>query len=329
MQTPAYRDDSSRLYVGADIGGTKIGMVLLDAAGQILEQHRHPTDPGDGSDAVLGRLADCVRRCFADHRERIAGFGIGVAGQVDPESGTVIFAPNLEWSDVPVASRMREALGVPVIVTNDVRAATWGEWVAGAGAGAQDLVVVLVGTGIGGGVVSGGRLLTGASNTFGEVGHVTVVTEGRRCRCGNLGCVEAYAGGWAIGQRAREMVGENPTGGAAILRHAGSLEKIGAASVTSAYREGDAMARALVDDAGHHLAAAAVGFINALNPARLILGGGVLRGLPELVDVVERTVRERALEAATAALEIRLASLGTAAPAVGAATLARMTIAMP
>ena len=325
MPSPA--DERLPLYVGADIGGTKIGMVLVDAEGRILEQHRHPTRAADGPDAVLGRLVECVRGCYAASRDRIAGFGIGVAGQVDPDTGAVIFAPNLEWSDVPLGAYVRQALGLPVIVTNDVRAATWGEWISGAGAGVQDLVVVLVGTGIGGGVVSGGRLLIGASNSFGEVGHVTVVTEGRKCRCGNLGCVEAYAGGWAIGQRAREMVRDDPAGGTTIVRLAGAVGQISAASVTAAYREGDAMARTLVDDAGRHLAAAAVGFVNALNPARLILGGGVLRGLPELVDVVERIVRERALEAATEHLEVRLASLGSAAPAVGAATLARMTLA--
>ena len=321
--------DSSPVYVGADIGGTKIGMVLLDAAGQVLERHRHATDAESGADAVIERLSGCVRTCFAGHQARIAGFGIGVAGQVDPDTGAVIFAPNLGWSDVPIRARMRKALGVPVTVTNDVRAATWGEWIAGAGAGTQDLVVVLVGTGIGGGVVSGGRVLTGASNTFGELGHVTVVAGGRKCRCGNLGCVEAYAGGWAIGERAQEMVREDPVGGAALLRLGGSVDEITAEHVTSAYRDGDALASALVHDAARHLGAAAVGYINALNPACLILGGGVIRGLPQLVGVVEGIVRASALEAATAGLEVRRASLGSSAPAIGAATLARMAASAP
>lgn len=324
MRSPVSTAD--RLYAGADIGGTKIGMVLIDEHGVILERHRFPTNASDGTDAVLGRLAQSLAECFAGQRERIAAVGIGVAGQVDPDTGSVIFAPNLQWSDVPLAARIREALGVPVFVTNDVRAATLGEWHAGAGSGVNDLVAVLVGTGIGGGVVSGGRLLVGASNTFGEVGHVTVVAGGRKCRCGNLGCVEAYAGGWAIGQRAREMVEENHDAGAALLRHAGALDKIEASTVTAAYRESDAMAISLVEDAGRHLAAACVGFVNALNPARLILGGGVLRGLPELVQVVEREIRAHALEAATASLEIVAASLGPAAPAVGAATLARIRL---
>jgi glucokinase len=327
MTSPRADEPLAPVYIGADIGGTKMGMLMIDSSGRVLKEHQHPTESRKGAEGVLRRLTLCVQRCFAEHTGQIAGLGVGVAGQVDPATGAVIFAPNLEWSDVPLAAHLREALRIPVFVTNDVRAATLGEWVAGAGRGAQDLVVVLVGTGIGGGVVSGGRLLTGASNSFGEVGHVTVVVDGRECRCGNLGCVEAYAGGWAIGQRARELVAADPAGGAAMLRHAGTIEDISAASVTSAYRDGDAMAHGLVDDAGRHLAAAAIGYINALNPARLILGGGVLRGLPELVDVVERAVRERALAAATETLEVKLASLGAAAAAVGAATLARTRLA--
>jgi glucokinase len=313
------------LYVGADIGGTKIGMVLLDDGGRVIDEHRHPTVAADGASSVLDRIAGCISECFAPHLSRVAGVGIGVAGQVEPKTGAVVFAPNLQWSNVPVAERIRAALGVPVVVTNDVRAATWGEWVAGAGAGVDDLVVVFVGTGIGGGVVSAGRLLTGASNTFGELGHTPVVANGRQCRCGARGCVEAYAGGWAIAERARELVESDGDAAPGILAIAGSVDRITAATVTSAYREGDAGARALVEDVAAHLGAAATGFVNGLNPRRLILGGGVVEGLPELVEWVERIVRGAALPAATARLEVRRAALGSLAPAIGAAALARAT----
>jgi glucokinase len=300
-------------------------MVLIDESGHVLGKHRHPTAAKRGADAVLDRISRCVRECFSTDFARIAGMGIGVAGQVEPGTGSVQFAPNLEWTDVPVAARIRAALGIPVVVTNDVRAATRGEWVAGAGVGADDIVVLFVGTGVGGGVVSAGRLLTGASNTFGELGHVPVVVGGRRCRCGGIGCVEAYAGGWAIGERARELVASDPDAGAGILELAGSTDRITAETVTAAYRAGDSAARALVEDVGAHLGAAATGFVNGLNPRRLILGGGVVHGLPELAEWVEQTVRARALPAATAELEVRLAALGSAAPAIGAAALARAT----
>jgi glucokinase len=317
---------TSPLYVGADIGGTKIGMALLDSEGALVEEHHsHPTDAAEGPEAVLERIARCFADCFAAHRGRIARLGIGVAGQVDAASGAVLFAPNLKWKDVPVAGWLHSALGIPVVVTNDVRAATWGEWAAGAGRGSSDIVVVFVGTGIGGGVVSGGQMLTGASNTFGELGHVPVEVEGRSCRCGGRGCVEAYAGGWAIGERARELVASDAARGAGILRHAGAAEAITAATVTAAYRAGDRAAHALIDDVALHLGTAATGFVNTLNPSRLILGGGVIEALPELVGVVETFVRRAALPAATARLEVLRAALGRAAPAIGAAALARAT----
>ena len=318
---------SSPLFVGADIGGTKIGLALLDGSGVVGGVHRHPTNAVEGSGAVLDRIGACVRECYAEYLPRIVGLGIGVAGQVDASTGAVLFAPNLRWRDVPVGGQLRTALGIPVVVTNDVRAATWGEWVAGAGRGVDDLVVVLVGTGVGGGVVSGGRILSGGSNTFGELGHVPVAVGGRRCRCGGTGCVEAYAGGWAIAERAREIVAADPAAGADLLRIAGSADRLTAATVTTAYREGDAAAHALVDDVGRHLGTAATGFVNALNPSRLILGGGVLQGLPELADAVEAIVRANALAAATAHLEVHRAALGPAAPAIGAAALARSVAA--
>jgi len=327
MPPPTVPPDGSPLYAGADIGGTKIGMVLIGEDGRSIDEHRHPTDVAEGADAIIARITECLHGCYAAQRSRIAGLGVGVAGQVDPNSGAVSFAPNLQWHDVPLGARLRAALGIPVAVTNDVRAATWGEWLAGAGVGVNDLVVLFIGTGIGGGVVSDGRVLHGASNTFGELGHVTVVAGGRTCRCGNAGCVEAYAGGWAIGERAREMVRDDPASGAALVRMAGSVEEIDAAIVSAAYRVGDPLAIGLLDDAARHLAAAAVGFVNALNPARLILGGGVVAGMPELVDVVTAAIRAHALPAASAVLDVRRAALGSEVAALGAAILARATLA--
>lgn len=327
MPPPTVPADGSPLYAGADIGGTKIGMVLIGQDGQSIDEHRHPTAVAEGADAIIARIAECLDGCYAAHRSRIAGLGVGVAGQVDAHSGAVSFAPNLQWHDVPLGARLQAALGVPVAVTNDVRAATWGEWLAGAGTGVNDLVVLFIGTGIGGGVVSGGRVLHGASNTFGELGHVTVVAGGRPCRCGNLGCVEAYAGGWAIGERARELVRDDPAAGATLVRLAGTGKEIDAACVSAAYREGDRLAVGLLDDAARHLAAAAVGYVNALNPARLILGGGVVAGMPEMVDVVTAAIRAHALPAASAALEVRRAALGSEAAALGAAMLVRATLA--
>jgi glucokinase len=238
-------------------------------------------------------------------------------------TGVVHFAPNLRWENVPLRAELERALGLPVAVTNDVRAATWGEWRCGAGAGVADLVVLFVGTGIGGGVVSGGRMLVGHSNTAGEVGHTTVVANGRQCHCRNRGCLEAYAGGWAIGERAQQAAQADPAAGATLVALAGGLDGITAGTVSAAYGRGDALARRLVEEVGAYLGAGAVSLVNAFNPARLVLGGGVIDGLPDLLPIIERDVREHALPTAVDGLEVVAAALGNQAPAIGAAALAR------
>lgn len=314
------------LTVGVDIGGTKIGVVLVDAAGTVLEEHRHATEPEQGATAVLQRIAECVRDCFPAARGRIGAAGVGVAGQVDASSGSVTFAPNLAWRNVPVRALLERDTGLPVAVTNDVRAATWGEWLYGAGVGADDLVVMFIGTGVGGGIVSGGRVITGSGNSAGEIGHLTVLAGGRRCRCGNTGCLEAYAGGWALGERAREAAAGDAAAGAAMLRLAGSLEAISAEEVTRAWREGDALAGSLIADARMALEAAAIGVVNLLNPARLIVGGGVAAAVPEFAEGMARAVAAGALPAPRAGVRVVASALGRAAPAVGAAAFARRAL---
>ena len=193
------------LTVGVDLGGTKLRAALVDATGRVLVSEQRATLVAAGFDGVAGEIGAAVRACIGRAEGApVLGVGVGVAGQVVAETGVVSYAPNLFWRDAPLRARLEHELGLPVAVLNDVRAATWGEWRHGAGQGVEDLVVVFVGTGIGGGVVSGGRLLTGCTNMAGELGHLTIVAGGRPCRCGNLGCLEAYAGGWAIALRARE-----------------------------------------------------------------------------------------------------------------------------
>jgi len=252
-----------------------------------------------------------------------------VAGQVDKVSGTVRFSPNLGWRNVPLQARLEEALGLPVVVNNDVRAATWGEWRHGAGQGVNDLVCLFVGTGIGGGIVSNGCLLEGCYNSAGELGHITIVASGRHCRCPNQGCLEAYAGGWAIAERAQEAVRADLKAGQTLVTLAGGIQHISAATVSRAYTDGDSLARRLVEETAQYLAAGVVGIVNAFNPCLLILGGGVIQGLPEYVPLIERSVRANALETAVEQLRIVTAALGNKAGVIGAAALARSKIEEP
>ncbi len=212
------------------------------------------------------------------------------------------------------------------MVTNDVRAATWGEWIHGAGKGCDDLVCIFVGTGIGGGVVSGGKLLSGCSNTAAEIGHMTIDLNGPPCTCGHRGCLEALAGGWAIARRARQALSDHPSAAATLLRLAeGSPDAITAKTVAEASRAGDPLAKEIFDEVTRSLIAGAVSLVNALNPCRLILGGGVIEGVPELVERIAKGVSEGALPAAVEPLLVLPAKLRSDAGAIGAATLAMHT----
>jgi glucokinase len=319
--------------IGVDLGGTKVEVAVVDASGRILQRLKRPTDVTGGPDAIIAEIVGMVRQLEeSGPPSPPAGLGVGVAGQIAPAAGVVRFAPNLNWREVPLQDRLNQALGLPAVVANDVRAATWGEWLHGAGRGAEDLICLFIGTGIGGGVVSGGRMLTGCTNTAGELGHITVDLNGPPCTCGHRGCLEALAGGWAIARRARQAIRDAPAAGKAFLQAAGLEEPVApqdvnASVVAAAARAKDPLARLLVDEVARALVAGAVGLVNAFNPCRLILGGGVMQGLPELLGHIDTGVRRAALNAASEGLQVLPAQLGNNAGVVGAASLALRSFA--
>jgi glucokinase len=321
-------NSNEQLAVGVDLGGTKVEVALVDAGGHVVASHRHSTDAKTkGPNGVIADIIACLRGCLDGRALNAAALGVGVAGQIDRITGSVRFAPNLGWQDVALQAELESAVGAPVVVVNDVRAATFGEWVHGAGREMNDLVCLFVGTGIGGGAVSSGRLLEGCCNAAGELGHMTIVTDGRRCHCPNRGCLEAYAGGWAIAERAQNAVEADPISAQALLASAGSIEKITTLTLAAALREGDALAHDLIKETGHYLAAGVIGIVNAFNPELLVLGGGIIEAFPILIDIVQKEVRQRALSAAVEHLQIARAALGNHAGVIGAAALARKKVA--
>ncbi len=312
----------NRWAVGVDLGGTKVNVAQVDASGKIRRKMHLPTNAGEGPESVKARVISAVRKIVKGADCPPVGLGIGVAGQVDADTGGVKFAPNLGWTDEPLGEDLKKSLSVPVFVLNDVRAATWGEWLYGAGRGYDDLVCLFVGTGIGGGVVSGGRVLSGCSNSAGELGHITIDLNGPSCHCGNQGCMEALAGGWAIARQAREMVAADPQGGTLLLKMAGGRpEEITAKIVAEAAKAGDALALNLLDLVARSLAFGTVSLVHAFNPCRFILGGGVIEGYPELVKRVAQEVHQRAMAAARAPLRIVRAKLHNQAGVIGAAAV--------
>jgi glucokinase len=318
---------SNRFAIGVDLGGTKIVAALVDNSGQVVQKIRYGTDVKGGPVAVTAQIVSAAKELKENTTSAIVGMGVGVAGQVVPETGAVRFAPNLAWSDVPLRADLEKALGfLPVVVTNDVRAITLGEWLYGAGRGCDDLVCVFVGTGIGGGIVSRGRIITGCGNAAGEVGHMTIDLRGPMCTCGKRGCWEALAGGWAIGKRAQEAMRSAAGHESLILEMAGGkLENITARTVSKAFQVGDPLAREIVEDVVSALIVGAVNLVNIVNPCRLIVGGGVIDGMPMLLERIQDGVQRYALKAVTENLKIVPSLLGSDAGIAGAAALALQT----
>lgn len=307
--------------IGVDLGGTKIEIGRVDAAGNILKNIRLVTDTVGGPQGIEKQIIDAIQELKAVSDVPLAGIGVGVAGQVDEKTGMVYFAPNLpKWRNVPLQLDIEEAIKLPVKIINDVRAITLGEWLFGAGKNLDNLVCVFVGTGIGGGIISGGKLLKGYTNTFGEIGHMTIDFFGPVCTCGNRGCWESIAGGWGIAKYTQDLVNADRYHAANLLKLAdGNVLEISAKTVVDAYRLDDPMAKLILERVKTALIAGCVSLVNLYNPQRMILGGGFLDGMPEFTPIIEQGIRQYALKAATQCFEAVPAKLGRQAGVIGAA----------
>jgi glucokinase len=310
------------LALGLDVGGTKVAGVLIDEAGSILAQGERPSLADDPDEAV--HTVVMLARELVPEGERPVGVGVGAAGMVDFEAGVFRSAPNLSWRELPLAARISEALGLPAVVDNDVNVAAWGEFRFGAARGHREILVVTVGTGIGGGIISGGRLVRGAHGFAGEIGHVIVQPGGPRCGCGNLGCWEQVASGNALGRLGRESAAERP--GSAIARLAGSPEQVSGKHVTMAAQAGDHIALHIIREVGERLGEGLAGLANVLDPEIIVVGGGVADVGDLLLGPARRTFRD-AIEAPEHRPEVPIvpAALGNGAGAIGAAALALET----
>lgn len=310
--------------IGVDIGGTKIDVASVDGNGKIAQRKKFPSQVESGPDVIQKNIISAIHDLQDIEGKKAVAIGVGMAGQIDSETGLVKFAPNLGWRNIPLQKNLSKALNQPVVVTNDVRAATWGEWKYGSGRGCDDLICVFIGTGIGGGIVSGGNLLKGATNFAGELGHTTLHLNGPVCTCGNKGCLEALAGGWAVAKQAQALIQENPAQGSVVLKLANNrLEEVKASHVLDAAKQGDDLAKRIEENVIVAITGGCVSFVNAFNPSRLILGGGLGNALPNLIERVGKGVRQMALHASTENLEVMQVSLLNDAGVIGAATFAK------
>jgi glucokinase len=329
------------LYVGVDLGGTNVRAAVVDIAGHVLGQEKHrllSREPPQVAEAVV-RAAKTACGAAGMPFGEMKGMGIGVAGMVQRGTGVVLNAPNLGWRDVPFIKLLQaRASRIPLWIANDLSVAAWGERAAGAGRGVDDLIVVLVGSGVGAGIIMNGKLHEGTSGVSGELGHILVQPNGRMCGCGQRGCLEAYAGGHSLAAWARDDLrialaqarasGKRfPEVGRKLLDLVGEPDKVTASAMEKAAHEGDPLSRRLLDEAGRMLGVAIANLVTVLNPARLLLGGGVLAGSPRMMRATVAGVDAHTSKAARAALAIAEPELGDQAGVVGAALLARASLA--
>jgi glucokinase len=310
------------LTIGVDVGGTKVAAGVVDEAGTILARTRRRT-PSAGPADVEDVIAECVAELRTGHE--VGAVGIGAAGFVDADRSRVLVAPNLSWRDEPLRDAVAGRVGLPVVVENDANAAAWAEHRFGAGRGEAHLVVVTVGTGIGGGIVLDGRLYRGRYGIGAEFGHLQMVPGGRRCGCGQSGCWEQYCSGRALLHEAREIADVQPGYGARLLELGeGRPEGIEAREVTAAAREGDPAALDCFEEVGRWLGQGLADLAAVLDPGLFVVGGGVADAGELLLAPARRTCAERLTGAPFRPhAEIRLAELGNDAGLVGAADLAR------
>ena len=313
-------DAMKDVILGIDLGGTKISIGVVEASGKILRQKTIKTGK-KGPHAVIKDIVSLITTLRSPD-EHILAAGIGMAGQIDGKTGVVHFAPNLGWINFPLRESLEIALNIPIKVTNDVRAAAWGEWLYGAGKDCNDLICLFIGTGIGAGIVTGGNMLNGSSNTAGEVGHMTLDMKGPVCTCGNIGCFEALASGWAIAKQAREAVLKNPLKGEKLLEIiGGTFEEITAKKIFAAYFLKDPISLKIIEEAKEAWIAGIAGLANAFNPSKIILGGGIMNESPFLIECIREGVSKRGLKTAVESLEIVPAALKEKAGIIGASAV--------
>lgn len=300
-----------RMIVGVDLGGTSIVVGTVREDGSALHgrlQERTPV--ARGPDGVIDRIVAMVHRSIEQTRRElgtsdldIAGVGMGAPGPLDRARGLVIVAPNLGWQDVPLRDRIAEATGLTAAIDNDANCATLGEWWHGAGRGGRVVVGITIGTGIGGGIVLDGQIFHGASDVAAEMGHTTIDVTGRRCRCGNYGCVEAYASGSAIAARAVEEI-EAGTASRILEMAGGDTERVTAQIVYDAAQDGDALALEIERDTARFLGAGMANIVNILNPDVVVVAGGVTQAGDRLFTPLRKEVARRAFKPAVAACRI-------------------------
>jgi glucokinase len=317
------------MFLGIDIGGTKVITALADEHGDFITRDQRDTEFNEkGGDVGYANILASCDAVLADHGDDvIKRIGICCAGPLDRKTGTILNPPNLNgWINFPLTNKIEDRYGVPALLDNDANVAAFGEYKRGAGQGKSHIAYFTVSTGIGGGIIIDGKILHGANDNAAEFGHHSIMPDGPLCGCGGRGCLESVASGTSIGRRAREILrtGNATTTSTLIMRLAdGDIDKVTAAMVAEAGREGDRLAIRIWEETGFYLGLGIANVVAMINPERVIIGGGVVKAGEMLLEPVRRTFMARTLPDLAKIVDIVPAALGDDAGVVGAIELAR------
>lgn len=305
--------------VGVDLGGTKISTALSDLEGKVINQTTIPTDAHEGEMPVLNRIINSIEKVVNDSAisyEDIKGIGIGSPGPLDAKQGIIITTPNLPFKNFNLVKPISEKFGVPVFLDNDANVAAIGEFMFGAGKGAENIVFFTVSTGVGGGAILNGKVYRGHTSNALEIGHMTVAPHGPRCNCGNVGCVEATSSGTAIAKRAHEALSTK------VETSLRKYENVTSYEVFVEAAAGDSVAKDIIDDAMNYLGIAVANAVSIFDPEYVIIGGGVSKAGDVVFDTVRKVVDKRCFKSMAESVKIVPAGLGTDAGLIGAVALA-------
>ncbi len=308
--------------IGIDVGGTNVKIALVNEKGGIVYSNSIPTRAEMGYEYTVNSMKEAIRELLKETKTQakdVEGMGFGFPGQIDCKKGVVRLAPNIPgWVDVPIAEIMEKEFGIPTRVDNDVRCAALGELNFGAGKGCENLVCITVGTGIGSGLIINGKLVRGASNAAGEIGHIKLdMTGGPLCGCGDRGCLEAFASGPSIVAMAEEYI----KGGKSTKYRELANPDITPYVVSVAAQQGDPVAKRIFTIIGEYIGVGLASVVNLLNPEKIIIGGGVAAAGDILMTPIKETLVKRAMPISGGAVEVVPAQLGNTAGVIGASLL--------
>ena len=312
--------ENRNLRIGVDLGGTKVAVGLCNN-GEILKKSIFPTQATAGFDSVISTILQAVKSVVGDTQLKdIRGLGIGAAGQINPASGEVIYAPNLHWENAPLGKTLETALGLPVKVLNDVRAATVAEQKFGNGKGLMNFGNIFVGTGVGSGWVLNGQLMNGATNSAGEIGHICLDPNGPVCGCGKKGCLESYSSGTGMENYVKA---ELKKGRESIILDMveKNIDKVRGPIIGKAAQLKDALAIEAIERVGYYLGLALANVHTLLNPEVVLLGGGMMALKDIFMPVLDKTLKEHVLPVANKGILIREARFQNDAVLLGGAAI--------